>query len=147
MAKVQKWRQGDIDELKIETRNIDSLSGALTRLLTKGLNSAAGKKTMAPPKPKLFPRHIVTLLKERRAFERIFKTEKSKFEQVSSGSLVIAKHNLDAKTAELNDAKSRFEGQRRGPLMNIAKSKDKKDRRRFCFVLFSHLLDGVYVRL
>ena len=128
--------QRDIDDLKIETRNIDSLSGALTSLLTKGLNSAAGKKTMAPTKPKLYPRHIVALLKERKTLERVFKTEKSKFagsidEQVSTDSLVIAKDNLDAKTAELNDAKSRFEGQRRGPLMNIAKSKNKRDRRRF----------------
>ena len=95
-----------------------------------------GKKPNIPPKQKLYPRHIVTMLKERKILERVFKTAKSKFagsigDQVASNSLVIAKDNLDSMTAELNEAKSRFEGQQRGPLMNITKSKSKKDRRRF----------------
>ena len=75
-------------------------------------------------------------MKERKILERVFKTAKSKFagsigDQVVSDSLVMAKDNLDSKTAELNEAMSRFDGQQRGPLINMAKSKSKKDRRRF----------------
>ena len=135
-VKFRSIVEDEIVDQTLETRDIELLSNSLSRILTKGLNSAAGKKPNIPPKQKLYPRHIVTLLKERKILERVFKTAKSKFvgsigDQVASNSLVIAKDNLDSMTAELNEAKSRFEGQQRGPLMNITKSKSKKDRRRF----------------
>ena len=125
----------EISETKISAGSIEHLSNLLTSTLTKGLNLAVGKKTFTPPKQALYPRHIVTLLKERKSLERIFKTAKSRFanavDQSECGSLIVAKENLDAKTAELAQAKSKFERQRRVPLLNLAKSKTRKNRRRF----------------
>ena len=114
---------------------VDNLSDALARALTKGLNSAVGKKSSPPPKNTLFPRHIVALIKERKQLERNFKTEKSRFSaswnQVPPESLVVAKDKLDDKTAELNQAKAKFERQKRLPLLNLAKSKSPRNRRKF----------------
>ena len=134
--KFRRVIQEETDKHNLETKSIDSLSEALTRILTKGLTIAAGKKSSAPPKQKLFPRHIVCLMKERKALEKIFKTEKSRFAGASNNplatnSLIVAKDNLDAKTEELNIAKSRFERQNRRPLLNLAKSKSRKNRKKF----------------
>ena len=135
-AKFRSIVEDKIADQALKRCDIESLSNSLSRILTKGLSLAVGRKPNFPQKQKLYPRHIVTLMKERKILERVFKTAKSKFadsigDQFASDSLVIAKVNLDSKTAELNEAKSRFDGQQRSPLLNIAKSKNKKDRRRF----------------
>ena len=134
--KFKRVVQEETDKHNLETKSIDSLSDALTKILTKGLTIAAGKKSSTPPKQKLFPRHIVSLLKERKSLEKTFKTEKSRFagasnDPLATNSLIVAKDNLDAKTEELNIAKSRFERQNRRPLLNLAKSKSRKDRKKF----------------
>ena len=122
-------------EAAVECRNVDRLSDALSSALTKGLNIAVGKRSSAPAKKILYPRHIVTLLKERKSLEKVFKSEKSRYakstNQTECGSLVLAKENLDAKTTELNIAKSRFDRQIRAPLLNLAKCKSRKNRKRF----------------
>ena len=114
---------------------VDNLSDALAKALTKGLNVAVGKKSSTPPKQTLFPRHIVALIKERKELEKKFKTEKSRFSssrhQLPHDSLVVARDNLADKTSELNQAKARFERQKRAPLLNLAKSKSRKNRRKF----------------
>ena len=43
----------------------------------------------------------------------------------------MAKDNLDDKTAELNQAKAKFDRQKRAPLLNLAKSKSPRNRRKF----------------
>ena len=43
----------------------------------------------------------------------------------------MARDNLDAKDEELERAKLRFERQRRAPLVNLAKSKTRRGRKRF----------------
>ena len=114
---------------------VDNLSDTLSRVLTKGLNVAVGKKSTTPPKRTLFPRNIVSLIKERKQLEKRFKTEKSRFSssrsQLPPDSLVVAKDNLDDKTAELNQAKARFERQKRAPLLSLAKTKSPRNRRKF----------------
>ena len=130
--------QLEIEEQNVihQSTNIDSLSDALTKILTKGLNIAAGRKSASPPKQVLYPKHIVQLLKDRKKMENLFKSAKSRFanspaDQAASDSLIVAKDNLDAVTEELNSAKSRFDSQRRRPLLNLAKSKSNKNRKRF----------------
>ena len=138
-ADWNKFRQVVQDELDQRLGGLDigldSLSDALSRVLTKGLNDAVGKKSSIPPQQAVFPRHIVTLIKERKELERKFKSEKSRFStsrvQVPPPSLVVAKDNLAAKTSELNLAKERFSRQRRAPLMYLAKSKSPRNRRKF----------------
>ena len=134
--KFRKVVQLELDDQKIETNNINTFSEALTRMLVKGLNSAAGKRSTIPPKRTLYPRHIVNLLNERKALEKVFKSAKSRYACPMAGpsasdSLIIAKDNLDAKTDELNAAKSKFESQKRGPLLNLARSKGTRNRRKF----------------
>ena len=125
----------EVEGNDIRTNDIDHLSDDLSRALTKGLNIAVGKRSSAPPKKAVSPRHIVNLLNERKALEKKFKSEKSRFarsaDQSECGSLVVAKDNLDAKTNELNVAKSKFERQKRAPLLNLAKCKSRRNRKRF----------------
>ena len=134
--KFREVVQEEINQQVADGNNgVDNLSDALARALTKGLNVAVGKKSTAPPKRTLFPRHIVALIKERKELEKIYKTEKSRFSaswsQLPPQSLVVAKDNLDEKTAELNQAKAKFDRQKRAPLLNLAKSKSPRNRRKF----------------
>ena len=125
----------EVEGKDTRSNDIDQLSDDLSRALTKGLNIAVGKRSSAPPKKAVYPRHIVNLLNERKTLEKKFKSEKSRFarsaDQSECGSLVVAKDNLDAKTNELNVAKSRFERQKRAPLLNLAKCKSRRNRKRF----------------
>ena len=127
--------QGELDRRILGVNSLDSLSDSLSRILTKGLNIAVGRKSAAPPKQVLFPRHIVALIKERKELERRFKSEKSRFSssrsQVPPLSLVVAKDELQFKTDELNQAKVKFQRQNRAPLLNLAKSKSPRNRRKF----------------
>ena len=134
--KFREVVEGEINNLVPNGNNgVDNLSDVLSRALTKGLNVAVGKKSSSPPKRTLFPRHIVSLIKERKELEKKFKTEKSRFStsrtHLPPESLVVAKDNLDGKTAELNQAKAKFERQKRAPLLNLAKSKSPRNRRKF----------------
>ena len=133
--KFRQVVQQEIDQHISGVNSVDSLSDALSRVLTKGLNVAVGKKSSVPQKKMLFPRHIVALIKERKALEKNFKTEKSRFSssrnQVPPPSLAVAKDNLDSKTSELNQAKTKFQRQKRKPLLNLAKSKSPRSRKKF----------------
>ena len=82
-----------------------------------------------------YPRHIVQLLKERKALEKAVKTLRCQFAashaQVPPPSLLIARGKLDAKTDELERAKALFARQRRGPLLNLAKSKGRRAQKKY----------------
>ena len=125
----------ETNEQMIGANSVDSLSDALCKALTKGLNAAAAKKPLAKPQKILYPKNIVNLLKERRQLERQFKSEKSTlaraWNQPPPDSLIVAKECLDAKTKELNEAIARFERRARAPMLNLAKGKSRRDRRKF----------------
>ena len=133
--KFKQVIQNEIDHQIMEVNTVDGLSDVLARALTKGLNVAVGRRSSAPPKKVLFPRHIVSLIKERKDLEKKFKSEKSRFSsswnQAPPPSLAVAKDDLDAKTAELNQAKIKFERQKRAPLLSLAKSKSPRNRKKF----------------
>ena len=94
-----------------------------------------GRKEVLPRGKAVFPKHIITLMKERRTLERKFKTLKCQFAnsraQVPPASLLVARDLLNAKSDELESAKSKFSRQRRAPLLGLAKSKSRQDRKRF----------------
>ena len=125
----------EISEQIVGSNSVDSLSDALSRALTKGLNVAAAKKPLAKPQKILYPKNIVILLKERRQLERQFKSEKSAFanswNQPPPHSLIVAKEQLDDKAKELKEAIARFERKMRAPLLNLVKGKSRRDRRKF----------------
>ena len=133
--KFRQVVQREIGKLQNLGRGIDTLSDALTTSLTKGLNEAVGRREIAPVKQQLYPRHIVALLKERKALEKTYKTEKSRFasaiSQTPPPSLIVAKENLESKSAELGLAKAQFDRQKRRPLLNLARDKSSRNRRRF----------------
>ena len=133
--KFQQVVQRELDKAQNWNKSLDSLSDALTMALTKGLNEGIGRRCIASGKQKLYPKHIVTLLKDRKQLEKIYKTEKSRFasatSQVPPPSLVVAKDNLDSKSAELGVAKAKFERQRRRPLLNLVRCKSNRSRKRF----------------
>ena len=137
-ADWEKFREvvtRETNEQMMGANSVDSLSDALCKALTKGLNVAAAKKPLAKPQKMLYPKNIVSLLKERRRLERQFKSEKSTFarawNQPPPDSLIVAKECLDAKTKELNEAIARFERRARAPMLNLAKGKSRRDRRKF----------------
>ena len=125
----------EISEQIVGSNSVDSLSDALSRALTKGLNVAAAKKPLAKPQKILYPKNIVILLKERRQLEKQFKSEKSAFanswNQPPPHSLIVAKEQLDDKAKELKEAIARFERKMRAPLLNLVKGKSRRDRRKF----------------
>ena len=88
---------------------VDGLSAALTSSLLKGLNEGVGRRKVLPRGKAVFPKHIVTLMKERSTLERKFKTLKCQFAnsraQVPPGSLLVARDLLNDKNDELESAK------------------------------------------
>ena len=127
--------QREMDSLGSCGPGVEGLSDGLTRALYKGLHEGVGKKILLPERATLFPKHIVALIKERKVLERALKTLKCQFasshHQAPPTSLLVARDNLDAKTEELERAKSLFARQRRAPLVNLAKGKTRRDRKRF----------------
>ena len=114
---------------------VDALSDGLTKALTKGLNEGVGVRTVKPEGSKVYPRDIVNLLNERKTLEKNLKSLRCQYArshaQAPPGSILVAMENLDSKSAELSKALATFNRQRRAPLLNLAKSKTRRGRRRF----------------
>ena len=131
-SKFRRIVQQQIESLPSVGQGVDELSDSLTKALLKGLDEGVGRIVPLPARATLYPRHIVQLLKERKLLERDVKTLKCQFAssrlQVPPPSLMVARRSLDAKTDELEMAKSKFASQRRGPLLNLARTKGRKPR-------------------
>ena len=114
---------------------VDKLSDGLANALLKGLNEGIGKKIVVPQTNKIYPKHIVSLMKERKELEKEFKTLKCQFassrRQGPPPSILVAKNKLDAKTDELEVAKVKFSRQRRAPLLGLAKNRTRRGRKLF----------------
>ena len=125
----------EVDLIQNVGPGVDGLSNALSASLLKGLKEGVGRRKILPQRQSIFPKHIVTLLKECKILERKFKSLKCQFAdsraQVPPGSLLVARDLLNAKNDELESAKSRFKRQRRAPLLGLAKSKSRRNRQRF----------------
>ena len=134
-SKFRTIVQRELDALPPVGQGVDKLSDGLTKALIKGLDEGVGRTVPLPERAKLYPRHIVQLLKERKELERKVKTLKCQFAssrlQVPPPSLIVARGLLDAKTDELERAKAQFARQRRGPLLNLARSKGRKAQRKY----------------
>ena len=134
-SKFRDVVQRELDALPCVGSGVDNLSDGLTRVLIKGLDEGIGRTASLPERAKLYPRHIVQLLKERKKLERSVKTLKCQFassrEQVPPPSLIVARGKLDAKTDELERAKAQFAKQRRGPLLNLARCKGRKAQKKY----------------
>ena len=127
----------ELDKLKGKEigPGVDKLSDGLASALLKGLNEGVGRRKSHANKRKVYPRHIVDLLKERKKLESKFKAQKCKFaasrSQSPPESLLIAKEYLDSKSEELDKAISKFYRQKRAPLLNLMKNKTRSGRKRF----------------
>ena len=82
-----------------------------------------------------YPKHIVKALRERRALERAWKTEKSKFASSRSstppGSLVVSAESLKSKTEEVDAMILSFQRSNRAPIKKLCKMKSKRGRQLF----------------
>ena len=65
-VKFRSIVEGEIVNKTLETSDIELLSNSLSRILTRGLYSAVGKKPKIPLKQRQYPRRIVTLMRERK---------------------------------------------------------------------------------
>ena len=131
----QQVVQRELDALGDVGPGVDSLSDGLTKVLVKGLNEGVGVKVSKPEGAKVYPRDVVKLLNERKCLEKNLKTLRCQYArshaQAPPGSILVAMEKLDSKSAELSKALATFNGQRRGPLLNLAKSKTRRGKRRF----------------
>ena len=134
-TKFRKVVMREVDQIKDVGPGVDGLSNALTSALLKGLKEGVGRKKVLPPRKPIFPKHIVSLMKERKVLERRFKTLKCQFAnsrvQVPPNSLLVARDLLNAKNDELESAKATFKRQRRAPLLGLAKSRSRQGRKKF----------------
>ena len=134
-SKFRSVVQRELDAMPGVDLGVDQLSDGLTKALIKGLDEGVGRTVPLPERATLYPRHIVKLLKERKILERDVKTLRCQFAlargQVPPPSLMVARLKLDAKTDELESAKSRFARQKRGPLLNLAKCKGRKAQKKY----------------
>ena len=114
---------------------VNALSDGLTAALIKGLNEGVGRRKPRQKRKQLFPKHIVVLMKERRALEKEFKSLKCKFassnHQTPPESLLVARELLDSKNEELDSARSKFYRQKRAPLLNLSRCKSRNGRKKF----------------
>ena len=137
MSKFKRVVQRELDQLAKTDLGpgVDKLSDGLTSALIKGLNEGVGRRIIRPERQELFPKSIVTLLKERRSLERKFKSLKCQFAlsnlQVPPESLLVARDRLDAMSVELENALVKFRRRKRAPLLNLAKSRDRRGRKKF----------------
>ena len=131
----KKVVQRELEALHDVGPGVDALSDGLTNVLTKGLNEGVGVRSVKPEGTKVYPRNVVNLLNERKVLEKNFKSLKCDFArshlQVPPRSILVAREKLDAKSDELSKALAKFNRQRRGPLLNLAKSKTRRGRKRF----------------
>lgn len=134
-SKFKSVVQRELDAMPNVGHGVDRLSDGLSKALIKGLDEGVGRSVPLPGRAKLYPKHIVQLLKERKKLERDVKTLKCQFAssrlQVPPPSLLVARGKLDAKTDELESAKVKFARQRRGPLLNLARCKGRKAQRKY----------------
>lgn len=126
----------ELDALHDVGPGVDALSDGLTRALIKGLNEGVGVRSSAKPQGvKVYPRTVVNLLNERRSLEKNLKSLKCRYarshQQLPPGSILVAREKLDAKSNELSKALAAFNRQRRAPLLNLAKSRTRRGRKRF----------------
>ena len=125
----------EMEEMPSLDGGVESLSGYLTKALTKGLDEGVGKRVPLPEKAKVYPRHIVQLLKERKQLENSVKTLRCHYaasrHQAPPPSLMVEIGKLDDKTEELEVAKARFGRQRRAPLLNLARQKGRRASKKF----------------
>ena len=137
MSKFKTVVQRELDALARADLGpgVDKLSDGLTSALVKGLDEGVGRRIIQPERQQLFPRTIVTLLKERKALESRFKSLKCKFAlsnlQVPPESLLVARESLDAKSVELENALVKFRRRKRAPLLHLAKRRDRRGRKKF----------------
>ena len=137
MSKFQEVVQRELDLLGDAEigPGVNTLSEALTAALIKGLNEGVGRRPPLPERKQLFPKHIVSIMKERKALEAKFKTLKCQYansnRQSPTESLLIAREALDAKSEELEAAKSKFYRQKRAPLLNLSKDRSRNGRKKF----------------
>ena len=134
-SKFKQIVQRELDLLKNCGPGVEGLSSGLTKALYKGLHEGVGKRVLLPERATVFPKHIVTLMKERKELEKKLKSLKCLFassrHQAPPASLLVARGNLDTKNEEIERAKLLFERQRRAPLVNLAKNKTRRGRKRF----------------
>ena len=127
--------QRELDALDNTGTGVESLSDGLTKALVKGLNEGVGVRVVKPKGAKVYPRTVVNLLNERKSLEKNLKSLKCLYArshlQVPPGSILVAKEKLDAKSDELSRALAVFNRRRRAPLLNLAKSKTRRGRKKF----------------
>ena len=127
--------QREVEALHDVGPGVEALSDGLTKALVKGLNEGVGLRSEKPKGAKVYPRRVVDLLNERKILEKNLKSLKCLYArshlQVPPGSLLDAKEKLEAKSSELSKALAAFNRQKRAPLLNLAKSKSRRGRKRF----------------
>ena len=114
---------------------VERLSRCLTEALLSGLERGIGRRVAKSKGPRVFPRRIVKLQRERRVLESRWKSQKVKFaasrSQVPPHSLVQARSRLKEKSDQLELAVATFQRQRRGPLLSLGKAGTRKERVKF----------------
>ena len=114
---------------------VDALSDGLTKVLTTALREGVGVRSSSKQSSKIYPRHVVNLLNERKSLERNLKSLKCAYAsshfQAPPDSILVAREKLESKSSEISRALAAFNRQRRGPLLNLAKSKTRRGRKRF----------------
>ena len=125
----------ELESLRDVGPGVDALSDGLTKALITGLNEGVGVRNIKPEGEKVYPRTVVNLLNERKSLEKNLKSLKCQYarshQQVPPGSILVARERLESKSDELSKALATFNRQRRAPLLNLAKSKTRRGRKRF----------------
>ena len=119
-------------ELKSQVNDeVEPLDHSITKAIMKGLEEGVGRKRESQAgRHRVFPKNIVEAIKERRAVESVWKTEKCKFassySQTPPDSLVIAAQRLKEKRSEVEERIQAFERQNRAPIKKLCKMKNKR---------------------
>ena len=134
-AEYQKVVENEIQQMGYDDDQVESLEHAVSRIIIKGLESGIGRRQSTVTTTRTYPKRIVKLLKERRAFEKLWKTEKSKFASSCSptppDSLVIAAERFKEKGCEVEEEIRAFQRQNRAPVKKLCKMKSKRGRQMF----------------
>ena len=79
MANFRRIVQQEMDAMPAMDGGVEALSSYLTKALFKGLDEGVGRRLPVPERAKIYPKHIVQLLKERRELERRVKSLRCQF--------------------------------------------------------------------
>ena len=128
-----------VEREMLSVRNDDGvelLDHAITTAIVKGLEEGVGRRQgKQSGLLRVLPKHIVAVIRERRALEKEWKTGKCSFSssrsQTPPDSLVVALQKLKDKGEEVDELIRAFERQNRAPIKKIGKKKTKRGRQMF----------------